>query len=229
MSTKETVVISVGGSLIAPPSGIDTGFLKKLKALIETHIKKGYRFVIISGGGSTARSYQDAARKIGKISQEDTDWLGIHACRINGHLLLSLLRDKAYPRLVKNPEQPISTAKPLIIATGWKPGRSSDFVAVRFAKAIGAKKFVNLSNIDYVYDKDPKKHKDAKPIKDISWTEFRKLIPAKWSPGVHAPVDPVAAKLAHAAHIEAVMLNGEDLEQLSKYLAGKSFKGTRIS
>lgn len=227
--SKETVVISVGGSLISPPSGIDTLFLTKLKSLVESHIKKGFRFVIITGGGATARNYQNAGRKVADVAKEDLDWIGIHATRLNGHLLRSLFRKHAAPALVKNPETKVAPNKSVIIAAGWKPGFSTDFVATKLASKVRAKKIVNLSDIDYVYDKDPKKYKDAKAIKNISWKEFRNLIPKSWDPGLSSPFDPVAAELAEKHEMEVVMLNGKKLGEFEKYLNKKSFVGTHIA
>lgn len=229
MKLKETVVISVGGSLISPPSGIDTLFLKNLKKFVEGHVTRGYRFIIITGGGATARSYQNAGRKIGNIDTEDLDWIGIHATRLNGHLLRSIFRMYASPALVKNPQTKVRADKSVIIAAGWKPGFSTDYVATKLAEKIGAKCLVNLSDIDYVYDKDPKKNRDALPLKHLSWSEFRKLIPKKWDPGTHAPLDPMAASLAQKLKLEVAMLNGKKFGEFEKYLAGKRFVGTRIS
>jgi len=229
MKKQETVVISVGGSLISPPQGIDTVFLKKLRAFVESHVSRGYQFVIITGGGATARNYQSAGRKVSDVVTEDLDWLGIHATRLNGHLLRSIFRKYAAPALVKNPESPVNKNKPVIIAAGWKPGFSTDYVAVKLAQKIGASRVVNLSDIDYVYDKDPKKNKSAKPIKDISWTDFRKLIPKTWDPGLSSPFDPVAAKEAETLKLEVAMINGAKLGEFQKYLSGKKFIGTKIT
>ena len=52
-----------------------------------------------------------------------------------------------------------------MVAAGWHPGWSTDFVATILAERLQAKTILNLSNIDYVYDKDPNKYKDAKKIK----------------------------------------------------------------
>lgn len=228
MQKKETVVISVGGSLIAPQGGIDTGFLKKLKAFVETHLKDGFRFVIITGGGATARAYQSAGGKVSALTRDDLDWLGIHSTRLNGHLLRSLFRAHAAPALVKSFSTPLPQA-PVVIAAGVAPGFSTDYVAVRLAKKAKAKRVINLSDIDHVYTADPKKYKDATPIKETSWTEFQKLLPKTWDPGAHVPFDPVASKEAQKAKIEVAMMHGKHLGELSKYLAGKKFKGTLIS
>jgi uridylate kinase len=87
---------------------------------------------------------------------------------------------------------------------------------------------VNLSNIRYVCDKDPKYHKDAKPIKDISWKDFRKIVGDKWDPGANLPFDPVAAKEAQRLGLEVAIMDGRDLKNLDDYLSGKPFKGTTI-
>jgi len=224
---KETIVVSVGGSLIVPDA-INTTFLKKLNTFVRDQIENGKQFVIIAGGGKVCRRYQDAARKVTSLQNEDLDWLGIHATRINGHLLRTIFHDIAHPALIKNPNKKLSDEHSVHIAAGWKPGWSTDYVAVRIAKKIGATKLVNLSNIDYVFDKDPNKHKDAKKIKETDWTSFRELLPTEWDPGLSSPFDPIAAKDAQKNDIEVAVINGAKLKQMEKYLSGEKFAGTLI-
>lgn len=224
---QETIVISVGGSLIVPGK-IDGAFLKIFKALIEKGIAEGKRFVIITGGGMTARNYQRVAREISTLTSEDVDWLGIHATRLNAHLLRAIFYKDAHPVIIKDPTRKIAAKNPILIAAGWKPGWSTDYDAVLLAKNIGAKKVVNLSNIDYVYTKDPRKFPDAEPIPKISWKDFRAMLPDKWDPGLHVPFDPVASKKAEALELEVVIMNGKKLKELEHYLAGNSYVGTTI-
>jgi uridylate kinase len=226
-SYKETIVISVGGSLIVPGE-IDSAFLEAFKTLIEKGVAEGKRFVIITGGGMTARSYQRAARNISTLTSEDVDWLGIHATRLNAHLLRAIFFKDAHPVIIKDPTRKILAENPILIAAGWKPGWSTDYDAVLLAKNLDAKKVVNLSNIDYVYTKDPRKFPDATAIPEISWSEFRKMLPAEWDPGLHVPFDPVASKKAEVLGLEVVIMNGKKLEELEHYLDGKKFIGTVI-
>lgn len=224
-----TLVISVGGSLVVPRDGIDSQFIKDFKKLLTKHIKLGWKFVIVVGGGGTARQYQEAARKVGKLDREDLDWLGIHATRLNGHLLRTAFRDVAHPVMIKDPTAPLKRwTKPVLVAAGWKPGWSTDYVATRLAKRLGSKVVVNLSNIDYVYDKDPNKHKDAEVIYDIAWKEFRKIVGNEWDPGMNVPFDPVASRLAHRSGIKVAILNGKNIKNLDGLLKGKKFIGTVI-
>lgn len=223
------IIVSVGGSLIVPDE-ISTTFLSDFRALILSAVAQGYSFFIIAGGGKTARAYQEAARSVRvDLSREDLDWIGIHATRLNAHLLRTIFREHAYERVIKNHTEQVDTQKPIIIGAGTKPGWSTDYCAVTAAKTLGARRLVNLSNTDYVYDHDPNTHPGAKPFTRILWNDFRALIPSEWSPGMSAPFDPIAARVAEALALEVAVINGNRLGEFSQYLEGKNFVGTTIS
>jgi uridylate kinase len=230
MNTNETIVMSVGGSLIVPDQ-IDSSFLKALKNFVDEEISAGRRFIIIAGGGRTARRYQDAASEVAELSKEDVDWMGIHATRLNGQLLRTIFYDTAYKVVIKNPDDilDVPDKENLIIASGYRPGASTDLRAIQIAERVGAKKVINLSNIDYVYTSDPKTDPEAKKIEKISWTDFRELIPKEWDPGLSSPFDPIAAKEAHDKNIEVAIINGNKPEELTNYLGDQKFIGTVIS
>ena len=228
-SKREYVIVSVGGSLIVPDE-VDTTFLSNFRNLILKKIDDSLSFFIITGGGKTARRYQDAAHAVrGDLPREDLDWLGIHSTRLNAHLMRTLFSEQAQARIVKNPTRRAGGRSTVVIGAGWKPGWSTDYCAVLAAKALGAKKLVNLSNIDYVYDKDPRKFPDAVKIEKSNWADFRKLIPDHWDPGLSSPFDPVAAKEAEALGLEVAIINGSKLNEFENYLSGKPFTGSIIS
>lgn len=219
-------VISLGGSIIVPDE-IDTEFLKGFADLIRKYVGEGQKFIVIAGGGKTARRYQDAARAVGMCDVSDLDWLGIHGTRINGHLIRTMFCDIAHPALIKDPTAAVPDAQ-VVVAAGWKPGWSTDYVAVQLARNVGATRVANLSNIDYVYTADPRKDPSATKIEKSNWSDFRKLLPDKWDPGSSAPFDPGAAKDAAEAGMEVVVIRGTSLPDLDNYLAGQPFKGTLI-
>lgn len=221
----EMFIISLGGSLIVP-SGIDWKFLREFRQLILKHSNK--RFIIITGGGKTARNYINAAVEITSINDEDKDWLGIHATRINAHLLRTIFKNKAYPRIIKNPTEKFLSNENIIIAAGYRPGCSTDYDAVLLAKNLNIKKIINLTNVTYVYKKDPRKYKKQKPIKQLSWKEFQKIVGTKWSPGLNTPFDPIATKLAAKLNLKLYMLNGKKIKNLNNFLEGKKFIGSVI-
>ena len=232
MDAKNTFIVNLGGSLIVPDD-INVEFLKDFRALIIEQIEKhDQRFVFITGGGRTARRYAQSAEAItDDIDNEDKDWLGIHATRLNAHLIRTIFRAYAHPRINTNPhdlEDFHQCDKPIMIAAGWKPGFSTDYDTALLAKYLGIKKIINLSNIDYVYDKDPNQFPDAKKIEEMSWEEFRKINTEKWTPGLNAPFDPVAAEFAEQKDLEVVTLKGTDLDNVRAYLNEEKFHGTLI-
>lgn len=226
-NSNERIVISVGGSLIVPDE-IDVDWLGKFRELIGKYVEDGYRFAIIAGGGRTARKYQEVARKLIELENEDIDWIGIHATRLNAHLLRTIFRDKAGYRIIKDPTTKIDFQGKVLIAAGWKPGCSTDYDAVLLAENLGIKKLVNLTNTDYVYDRDPRKFKDAKKIEKISWEAFRKIVGDEWDPGMNTPFDPVASRKADESGLEVAIINGKNLDSFEKYLNGEKFKGTLV-
>lgn len=232
MSTtqKDTIVMSVGGSLIVPDQ-IDTHFLTSLKEVIEKETTRtGRHFIIIAGGGRTARRYQDAARNVTELTNDDLDWLGLHATRLNGHLLRTIFRDLAHPAIITNPDDilDIPQTAAVVVAAGYRPGASTDLRAIQIAERVQAAAVINLSDTDYIYTDNPKTNPDAEKLEDVTWSTFRTLIPEEWNPGLSSPFDPVAAQLAEMSDIEVAQINGQKLDALENYLHGNEFVGTRI-
>lgn len=227
---KERIIISLGGSLLVPES-IDAVFVAHFKQFIIEHIKKGYRFILVTGGGKTCRRYIEAAATVTDITDEDKDWLGIHTTRLNAHLVRTIFREYAHPRINTNPhdlEDFYSAPEPILVAAGWRPGFSTDFDAVVLGKYLDVKRIINLSNIERVYDKDPRTHADAVAFDRLNWKEFRAIVGNEWNPGMNSPFDPIASQMAEAEGMEVAVLNGGDLANVANYIAGKKFIGTLI-
>lgn len=230
MDKSKPIIISLGGSLVIPDGGMDTKFLTELNTFLRNKITQGFRFFIVVGGGATARHYiQEAKHVVGNITDWDLDYLGIHATRLNAHLLRTIFQDVAHPRIIANYDKKITNLKqPLVVAAGWKPGFSTDYCAVVLSRDYEAKTVINMSNITQVFDKDPKKFPDAKPFHKVTWEEFGKIVGNKWSPGSNLPFDPIATKLAKDLGI-SVYVVGKDLANLDNILEGRDFVGTVIS
>src|SRR3989338_2461600 len=99
----KTIVLSLGGSLIAPNT-IDTNFLKKFRQTIERYIKQNCRFAIYCGGGMLARNMQKAASEIAQLNNKDLDIIGIGATKLNALLLKSIFKNDAESFIVESPK-----------------------------------------------------------------------------------------------------------------------------
>ena len=224
---SKTVVIALGGSIMYPEA-IDVLFLKKFRKFILKQLRNGSRFIIVVGGGSIARVYQEAARKVSPIAYEDKDWLGIHSTRANAHLLRTIFKDVADPVIIDSRDKMRALKYPVTIASGWRPGWSTDYISIAIAEHFKVKEAIIAGKPAHVYDKDPHKYVGAKELHELTWNKYRKLIPAKWKPGLHLPVDPVGAALAEKKEITAIIINGKDLNNFGKMLSGREFKGSII-
>ena len=225
-------VLSVGGSIISPDK-VDYDFLASFKAMISAHLEenKDERLVFVAGGGAPARVYQEALRKINSTAPvELQDWLGIKATHLNAMLLRAVFSDFCQDDVVTDPTAPeVSFTGRVLVAGGWKPGFSTDTDAVYLAKRFGGKKVINLSNIKKVYTDDPRKNPEAKPNDRISWKDFRSMVGNEWNPGLNAPFDPIASRLAEENGMTVIAADGRNIENTRAILSDEPFEGTIIS
>ena len=224
-------VLSVGGSIISPDK-VDYDFLSSFRSMIISHLEshQDERLIFVAGGGAPARIYQDALRRImPDADPELQDMLGIKATHLNAMLLKAVFSDFCTDDIVTDPtDESVSFSGRILVAGGWKPGFSTDTDAVYLARRFGGKKVVNLSNIKKVYTADPKKDPDAKPIDSISWKDFRAMVGDEWNPGLNAPFDPIASKLADEDNMIVIAADGRNIENTKAILEEKPFEGTII-
>lgn len=225
----KVVAIAVGGSVLYPGEGIDIRFLKSLKVFFTRHTKAGRKFIVVTGGGYPARLYQKVAKELGHVSHEELDLVGIQATRANAYLLRIALGRLAGPRVIHGRGEIKRLWYPVTISSGWRPGWSTDYDAVALAVDFKAPEVVIAGNPAYVYDRHPGKYASASPLHSLTWKDYLRLVPSQWKPGLHAPVDPVAARLAAREGITAIIVNGRDLKNLGNLLQGKAFRGTIIA
>ena len=210
------------------PDKTDEEFVERFVQFISKEVAKGSQFFIVTGGGAAARRNIKKLKDSGEASNEAMDWAGIEATKDNAKLLVTAFGDLARQEIITDPSVKETQLHSVNVASGWKPGHSTDLVAVKLAETYGADTVINLSNIDYVFDKDPRKFPDARKFEHMSWPEFRNLFGSTWDPGANVPFDPVAAALAEKNKTKVVILNGTNLKNFQQFLAGKIFQGTVI-
>ncbi len=222
---KEIIIISLGGSLVAPGE-IDLGFMKNFNRSLQKHLK-AKRFFVLVGGGKVCRVYQKALLEFGANNTE-RDWIGINISRLNAEVVKQMFAGMSYPKIITDPNKKVKTNKDILVGAGYKPGWSTDYVSALAAKTYGVKTIINLTNVDYVYDKNPNQFPDAKPFKEVDWKSFERIVGSKWTPGLSMPFDPRASKLASRLKLKVAILNGKNLERLEDFLNNKPFIGTTI-
>ena len=117
----------------------------------------------------------------------------------------------------------------ILVGSGWKPGWSTDYDSVILANRMKAERTIIATNTKCIYDKDPNKYDDAKPLKHISWKELKGMVGGKWIPRMHTPMDPSAISYAEENKMTVISLDGRNLENMEKAIKGEDFEGTVIS
>ncbi|MFX0028964.1 MAG: UMP kinase [Candidatus Hermodarchaeota archaeon] len=233
---KGNIVIKIGGSLLFTQNNeINSGKITELCNVLKSRKNLG-KLVIICGGGLLARDFIKNIRLFNG-SEALCDTFGIEISQINARLLISCFQDYAYPQVPKSIEE-LSIAllfNKIIVMGGLQPGQSTTSVALEVAEFIQADKLIILTDVDGIYDKDPKKFSNAKLLKKINYDHLQKLIllateDNQASAGEYRIFDAVSLQILKRSEISVMIMSGTNLNNLSKFLDGeKDIIGTEIS
>ncbi len=194
-------------------------------AISELH-SSGKKIVLVVGGGKTARNYVEAHGSLNKFEQ---DLMGIKLTRANASLLASHIPDANKEILKEIPRaKDILDSGKIPVFGGLMPFFTTDAVAALLAEFLGGN-FVNLTNVDGIYDADPREYPDAKRFDEINYNHLIRLITASGSePGQNVVLDLACCMILKRSSIPGVVLDGNDVENFRNYINGYSFKGTLI-
>ena len=228
----KAIIFSLGGSVIVPKKP-DYLFLKKFKDFI-LRLSKKSKVVIVCGGGKTARDYIKVLEKA-KASIKERCFVGIESTKLNALLLATFLGKKANQNIPSSTKEFMHLYKKFsIVVTGggletFHIGTTSDGTTAYLTAKLKAKEFINLTNVNGVYNKNPLIYKDAKLIKKLGYKDFEKLMhKIREKPGQHFILDSYALKIIKQHKIKVAVLNGKNLKNVDAYLKKKSFVGSMI-
>ncbi len=220
-------VISLGGSRIIDGGEVDWRFLSEFERIVNKH--RGQKFVVVTGGGSIARKYISALRKLGE-SRKKQSLAGIAVTRLHAGLLMRLFGKKANHALPKSMEKVKNLLrKNQIVFCGalrWKDKNTSDGTAADLAGYLKCP-FINITNVRGVYTANPKTHKNARFIKRISWKKFNEMTSKiKFKAGQHFVLDQSAAREIMEKRIPTYIVGS--LGDVEKIIEGKKFRGSLV-
>ncbi|MCK4997263.1 hypothetical protein KAS08_03075 [Candidatus Pacearchaeota archaeon] len=222
----KTWVISLGGSRIVPGQ-VDVKFLREFKSLINSH--KSYKFVVVTGGGITARKYIVALRKMGKgPSVQAREGIAItrHHAKFMTRYFGKNTNDEI-PMTMKQVKNML--VKNQVVFSGslrYKPNNTTDGTAATLAGYLGCP-FINLTNVKGLYTSDPTKNKNAKFVPKISWIDFDKIVSKiKFQNGQHFVLDQRASKTIKKKKISTYIVG--TLMSIDNIIKNKKFVGTLI-
>ncbi len=224
---KKVLVLSLGGSLIIP-DGIDTKFIREFKKVILKN-KKKYKFVIVCGGGSVARKYISALEAL-KVNEKFQGFSGISATRMNARFMTYSFGEdanKGVPHDMKDVKNLLKIYDVVFCgALRYAKNETSDGTSAKLANYFRTI-FINFTNVTGLYNKNPKKYKNTRLIREISWRDFNKMANKnKFKPGQHFVLDQTASKIILKNKIPTYIIGSA--KQLDNLLKEKKFIGTII-
>jgi len=223
------VVLSVGGSLLNPGKP-DFAFIKELASLLKK-LKARYQLAVVCGGGVPAREQAECIRKLGG-SEFMADETAILSTRSNALLLMAALGEDACPAVAESFKEAAGAmdSGKIALMGGTIPGITTDTDAALLAEGIGAKRIVNLSNVDGIYTGDPKKDKDARKLKRMSFGQLIQLASQydERKAGTRFIFDVIACKLIARSGIETHFVYGKSIAEVQSAVEGKRHSGTIV-
>ena len=114
---------------------------------------------------------------------------------------------------------------------GTEPGHTTDAVATRLAIAANADKCIIATNVEKVFNEDPRENPNAKSFDKLTHDELQQIVgPAEHKEaGKSSVVDPIAVLDAKKANIELNIIDGRKIERFKHAILGLDFEGTKIS
>jgi uridylate kinase len=186
---------------------------------------------VTTGGGRTAREYIGLGRELG-FTEVELDEVGIDVTRLHARVLAGAIGPPTpdrVPTSVREAVHELHRASPVILG-GTEPGHTTDGVAALLAVRLRAARLVNATDVDGVYDRDPRADPRARRRATLSWKEFRTLVHASTSgeAGQNFVFDRLGADLLARAQIPLLIVRGRDLRNLEAAIRGRPFDGSRI-
>ncbi len=213
------VVVSLGGSVLSPENA---GYIPEVAHLI-TRISQEHHLYIVVGGGRTARRYINAAR-VFCTDENYLDTLGIAATRLNALLLNAFFR-KPIPETIDEAAE----MDPPVIMGGTAPGHSTDAVAAMLARKVKPDRLIIATDVDGIYERDPKRYPGAKKLDTIHIRELRTMTGETWQKaGMNAVIDGIACRIIDEEKIFTCVVNGKDVKTLENAIYGNKFNGTVV-
>lgn len=185
--TKRRILLKLSGEALSKDGhrGVSAACLKAIaEEIAQMHKSTGCQLAIVIGGGNIWRGVRDGG---GVIDRVNSDGMGMLATVINAIALQSALEEAGVPTRVQTSVNIYQMAEPfvrrralrhlekgriVIFAGGTgNPYFTTDSAAALRASEIGADVLLKATQVDGVYDSDPKKNLKAKRIKKITYKE----------------------------------------------------------
>ena len=227
------VLLKLSGEVLAGQNkmGFDFSVVNSVCKCVKECVDMGVEVAIVIGGGNFWRG-----RSSGNMDRTRADHMGMLATTINSLALCDELeqlgcsakvltaiemRQIAEPFTKRDAVRYLESGNVVIFGCGTgSPFFSTDTAAALRAAEIGADIIFKATNVDGVYDSDPKKNPDAKKYDTLKFIDVLK-------DGLHV-MDSTAASLCMDNNIPILVFNLNDPQNIVRAMQGEH-NGTIVS
>ncbi len=221
------VLLKLSGEVLAGDKGAGIDFDKVLEICerVKTCVEMGVEIAIVVGGGNFWRG-----RSSGKMDRTRADHMGMLATAINSLALVDALeqlgvdaraqtaiemREVAEQYIRNKAVRHLEKGRVVVFGCGTgNPFFSTDTAAALRAAEIGADVIFKATNVDGVYDSDPKKNPDAKKYDTLTHLDVLKQ-------GLNV-MDSTAASLCKDNGIEILVFNLNNPDNIVAAMQGEN-------
>lgn len=183
------ILLKLSGEILAGEKGygIDSAIITKLAKEILDVVELGVEVGVVIGGGNIFRGIQAGAQGLDRASG---DYMGMLATCMNALALQDVMeqmglatrvmsaiemRQIAEPYIRRRATRHLEKGRVVIFASGTgNPYFTTDTAASLRAMEISADVLLKGTKVDAVYDKDPVKHKNARPYETLNFMDVLK-------------------------------------------------------
>lgn len=181
---KKRILLKLSGEALSgsKDNGIDFERVIEIAKEVKDCLDMGFSIGIVVGGGNFWRGKSNDF-----MERQTSDYIGMLATTMNALALQDAFRQIGVPVRVETAiemrkvaefylrekcEKHLEKGRVVILGCGTgNPFFSTDTAAALRAAEINADILVKATNVDGIYDKDPKKYKDAKLIKETTYND----------------------------------------------------------
>jgi len=208
------LVIRIGGSVVASP--FNPVLMNAYIELLLNLKRQSHVVAAVVGGGSLSRELIKTAHAMG-LSEAAQDEVAISVSRLMAQLLVLRLGKQGtitVPTNIEDAAKLLEGGK-IVVMGGLRPGMTTDTVAAMLAERVNADLLVKATDVDGVFTRDPKKHKDAERLERLSFDDlFRFFEKERHEAGIHQVLDPEAVRILQKRRIRTVVVNGFSSENV---------------
>ncbi|HZB65089.1 MAG: UMP kinase [Nitrososphaeraceae archaeon] len=231
---KKRIVIKLSGSIFSLSDNHDQDSnnyydIFKQYSDILTNLTPNVQLIVITGGGSIARLYINFARKLG-LDEASLDLLGIAISRVNAKLLIASLGHYAYPEVPMSLDDVARfvESNKIIVSGGLHPGQSTNATSALIAEKTRASEFINATDVNGIYDSDPRKNKNAHLFAKIELDKLLNMLLKESSmAGEYDLLDIVALKVIERSKIRTKVILSNP-KNISNTIQGRKYIGTEL-